>query len=637
MAVNILNLITIGEKEVYVVDAIPSTSGGLSAQLADIAMYDDGTNGFLYIKTGAADTSWEQISTTTSAGTTNAGIAGRLALYFANGNSLDDVYTQNSQSIDVNIVAQPTRSAPIEYTIPNPGDAVTAADFVLTEGAQTINGNKTFGNDVIVSGNLTVNGSLTSLNTTNTTITDKLLTLNKGGAASSAGGSGLEFEENSAITAYFKINAAETGFSFKSPGNANFVDLLTSSLTGNRQLTAPDASGAVVIQASTPAGVAGQVSFWSNATTLTNPTGTSTDSLFWDTTNQRLGIGNAAPSVALHVTGSARITSLNAVQFVKSDANGNLTNAAVSLTADVSGVLPLANGGSNANLTAVPGAIVYSGSTAMAFSAAGTAGQPLLSGGSSAPTWFTSSGVVKASSGVLSTSNVDLTSEVTGTLPIANGGTNSSTALNNKRIMVSSGGSIVEAAALTDGQLLIGSTGNAPVAAAITGTTNQVVVTNAAGSITLSTPQDINSGATPTFAGITISGAGATIDLNDTTAAMDSKQSMYAVATTNATVTTIATIATTSNSVMILEAKITGLRTGGSSGSAGDCATYIRTVRVKNVAGTVTLPNLQSDFTSEDQPSWDGTFSVSGTNVIITVKGASNNNVSWKALVTVTK
>jgi hypothetical protein len=40
----------------------------------------------------------------------------------------------------------------------------------------------------------------------------------------------------------------------------------------------------------------------------------------------------------------------------------------------------------------------------------------------------------------------------------------------------------------------------------ISGTTNQITVTHAANSITLSTPQDINTGASPTFAGLTLSG-----------------------------------------------------------------------------------------------------------------------------------
>lgn len=90
-------------------------------------------------------------------------------------------------------------------------------------------------------------------------------------------------------------------------------------------------------------------------------------------------------------------------------------------------------------------------------------------------------------------------SSISGTLPVARGGTNSATALNNNRIMISSGGAIVERAAMTNGQLLIGSTNAAPVAATLTGTTNQVTVTGGAGTITLGLPQSIHTAATPTF------------------------------------------------------------------------------------------------------------------------------------------
>jgi len=62
------------------------------------------------------------------------------------------------------------------------------------------------------------------------------------------------------------------------------------------------------------------------------------------------------------------------------------------------------------------------------------------------------------------------------------------------------GGAITSTAAPTNGQLLIGSTGAAPVAAAITGTANRVTVTNSAGGITLSGPQDLGTGSSPTFA-----------------------------------------------------------------------------------------------------------------------------------------
>lgn len=59
-------------------------------------------------------------------------------------------------------------------------------------------------------------------------------------------------------------------------------------------------------------------------------------------------------------------------------------------------------------------------------------------------------------------------------------------------------------AAPTNGQLLVGSTGAVPVLAALTGTANQVVVTNGAGSITLSLPQSIAAASTPSFATVNL-------------------------------------------------------------------------------------------------------------------------------------
>ncbi len=72
----------------------------------------------------------------------------------------------------------------------------------------------------------------------------------------------------------------------------------------------------------------------------------------------------------------------------------------------------------------------------------------------------------------------------TGVLPVARGGTNTSSLAGN-RIMVSSSTAIGEAAALTNGQLLIGSTGAAPVAANLTAGTG-VTISNTAGGISIS-------------------------------------------------------------------------------------------------------------------------------------------------------
>lgn len=86
-------------------------------------------------------------------------------------------------------------------------------------------------------------------------------------------------------------------------------------------------------------------------------------------------------------------------------------------------------------------------------------------------TSFTSGGAVYA------TSTSALT---TGTLPVASGGTGQTS--------------------YTNGQLLIGNTtGNTLTKATLTGTANQVAVTNGSGSITLSTPQDLASSSNVQF------------------------------------------------------------------------------------------------------------------------------------------
>jgi hypothetical protein len=112
-----------------------------------------------------------------------------------------------------------------------------------------------------------------------------------------------------------------------------------------------------------------------------------------------LPIANGGTNSGTALSGSTIMVS-NGTQIVQGTAgttttvlHGNAAGAptygAVALTTDVSGILPLANGGTNANLTAVAGGIVYSGASAMAITAAGTTGQYLQSNGAGTPTWVT--------------------------------------------------------------------------------------------------------------------------------------------------------------------------------------------------------------------------------------------------------
>lgn len=95
--------------------------------------------------------------------------------------------------------------------------------------------------------------------------------------------------------------------------------------------------------------------------------------------------GNAATCTALasNPTDCGAGTKATAI-----DASGNLTCSAVDVAADITGVVPMANGGSNKNMTAVNGGLVYSDADSMEVTSAGTSGQAVISGGAGAPTFY---------------------------------------------------------------------------------------------------------------------------------------------------------------------------------------------------------------------------------------------------------
>ena len=83
-------------------------------------------------------------------------------------------------------------------------------------------------------------------------------------------------------------------------------------------------------------------------------------------------------------------------------------------------------------------------------------------------------------------------------------------ALTNSSVTVNTGSGLSGGGSVAlGGSLTISNTG----VTSITGTSNQVIASGSTGAVTLSLPQNINSGATPTFAGATLNGAGTALSV----------------------------------------------------------------------------------------------------------------------------
>jgi len=120
----------------------------------------------------------------------------------------------------------------------------------------------------------------------------------------------------------------------------------------------------------------------------TTATQTLTNKSLSDSTTFIVDVADATKRLQFDIGGTTNITGTFATAFTTAK---TVTFQDVAGTVYVSGGtdVTLADGGTNASLTAVNGGVVYSTASALAISAAGSAGQILRSAGAAAPTWST--------------------------------------------------------------------------------------------------------------------------------------------------------------------------------------------------------------------------------------------------------
>jgi len=114
-----------------------------------------------------------------------------------------------------------------DIALANATDALTISyDSTSIITVDSTNLRTSFDKDVVIVGDLTVQGATTTIETSQLVVEDKLITLNKGGVGgATAGGSGLEFEYDAGIVGYMKTSADGNDFVFNSPANANVLTL----------------------------------------------------------------------------------------------------------------------------------------------------------------------------------------------------------------------------------------------------------------------------------------------------------------------------------------------------------------------------------------------------------------------------
>jgi len=229
-------------------------------------------------------------------------------------------------------------------------------------------------------------------------------------------------------------------------------------------------TGAGTGAARTITGTANQVNVSNGDGVAGNPTLSLPQSIHTAATPQfaALGLGEAAPAAGVELTGKTILTDAdNTVGAM--DATFSLTKNDTN-TRTFSGVLikPTLNTGVSNTTTTLNVLAVDTTNTA---------------------TTGVTTNLIKASYGGAAKLTLDSAGLLTlgSALPIGSGGTGLT-------------------GTPTNGQLLIGN-GSGYTLAALTGTANQITVTNGAGSITLSTPQDIATASTPQFARLGIGGA----------------------------------------------------------------------------------------------------------------------------------
>ncbi|MDB4335255.1 hypothetical protein OAA05_00270 [bacterium] len=137
------------------------------------------------------------------------------------------------------------------------GDGITAAaneitvdsTVVRTSGTQTVNGAKTFGDDIVISGNLTINGTQTTVSTETLAVEDNIIVLNNGTSGTPSENAGIQVDRGSSSDVFINWDESGDKWQFSNDGSTYYNMLTESDVEGFFSVTDSGGDGSLTYSA----------------------------------------------------------------------------------------------------------------------------------------------------------------------------------------------------------------------------------------------------------------------------------------------------------------------------------------------------------------------------------------------------
>ncbi len=261
------------------------------------------------------------------------------------------------------------------------------------------------------------------------------------------------------------VPATVTSYSLKWPSAvaSSAGQALTSDGSGNLSWTTPNSGSVTSVALSAPSFLSVSGSPITSSGTLSMSLATQTQNTIFAAPNGSTGApvfralaGADLPNPSSSTLGGIESIASVSHQWINSISTSGVPSLSQPAFTDLTGTATVAQGGTGTTSLTSNGILLGGGTGAISATATGTSGQVLTSNGTSAPTFQalpSSVSSVGASAPLASSGGTTPTISLTGTIPVANGGTGSGTAL-------TPGGVLYGSSATASGSSAAGSAGN---------------------------------------------------------------------------------------------------------------------------------------------------------------------------------